>query len=181
HDTYFVVAHFHYTLFPTAILAGFAGIYHWFPKMFGRMMDEGWGKVHFWGTFLGFNIFAFPLFFLGLAGHPRRYAAITHIEFLKDYQWIHLLSTGGTILLLVVQILFIINFFASMFAGRKAGDNPWRASTLEWLVGSPPPHHNWGNMIPVVVNGPYDYSPEGEKEDFKPQGELITKEEFLRE
>jgi cytochrome c oxidase subunit 1 len=181
HDTYFVVAHFHYTLFPTAILAALAGIYHWFPKMFGRMMNEAWGKVHFWGTFIGFNVFAFTLFFLGFAGHPRRYSGVTHIEFLKDFQWIHLVSTAGAILLIAVQIPFIINFFSSMFVGKKAGDNPWRATTLEWLVESPPPHHNWGNMVPVVVNDPYDYSPEGEVEDFRPQGVLTPREKVNEE
>ncbi len=182
HDTYFVIAHFHYTIFPSVILASFAGIYYWFPKLFGRTMNEFWGKVHFWGTFIGFNVFAFPLFFLGIAGGPRRYYDITHIDYLRHFQWIHILSTTGAVLLIAFQTPFIINFFVSVFRGKQAERNPWKATTLEWLAESPPPHRNWNGMVPVVVNDPYEYSPEGEEEeDFKPQGILIPRDEVLRE
>ncbi|MBI4245152.1 MAG: cbb3-type cytochrome c oxidase subunit I [Planctomycetes bacterium] len=173
HDTYFVVAHFHYTFFSSIIMGTIAGIYHWFPKMFGRKMNETLGKVHAVGTFIFYNLFAFPLFFLGLAGHPRRYSSALEYDFLAKYQWIHHLATGAAIILVALQIIFIYNFFKSMFTGEKAEKNPWRATTLEWLAESPPVHGNWGNASPVVENGPYEYSVEGDSDDFRPQGKLI--------
>ncbi|MBI4244825.1 MAG: cbb3-type cytochrome c oxidase subunit I [Planctomycetes bacterium] len=170
HDTYFVVAHFHYTLFSTSIMAALAGIYHWFPKMFGRMMNETLGRIHVIGTFVFFNLFAFPLFFLGLAGHPRRYSSGLEYNFLQDYQWINHLSTFATMALLGIQLIFIYNFFTSMIRGQKAESNPWRSTTLEWMAPTPVPHGNWPGSIPVVESGPYEYSQPGSNADFKPQG-----------
>ena len=170
HDTYFVVAHFHYTFFPIAIIGMFAGIYHWFPKMFGRHMNEKWGKIHFWGTIIPFNCIFIPLFFLGMGGQHRRIFDYRHFPELAgdDLQMMRIFATVSTCVMIAFQLPFIINFFRSMRKGEKAGDNPWKATTLEWSAASPPPHGNWKTM-PTVYRGPYEYgSPEG-KEDYLPQ------------
>ncbi len=170
HDTYFVVAHFHYTFFPIAIIGMFAGIYHWFPKAFGRHLNEKWGKIHFWGTIIPFNLIFLPLFLLGMAGQHRRIFDYRHFPELAgdDLQNIRILATVATCVMLVFQIPFVVNFFRSMRKGEKAGDNPWKATTLEWSAASPPPHGNWKTM-PTVHRGPYEYGlPEG-KEDYLPQ------------
>jgi cytochrome c oxidase subunit 1 len=168
HDTYFVVAHFHYTMFPITFFAMFAGVYYWFPKMFGRMMDETWGKIHFWITAIGFNLVFFPLFFFGLAGHQRRIYDPSLFENLVPFQYLHVIATAGTILLLAGQIPFIINFFRSMKAGAKAKPNPWKANSLEWAAPSPPPHGNFESPL-IVYRGPYEFSSPGSQEDFLPQ------------
>ncbi len=170
HDTYFVVAHFHYTFFPIAIIGMFAGIYHWFPKAFGRHMNEKWGKVHFWGTIISFNFVFIPMFFLGMGGQHRRIFDYRHFPELvgDDQQNLRIIATIATCVLCVFQLPFIVNFFRSMRKGEKAGDNPWKATTLEWSAASPPPHGNW-ETLPTVHRGPYEYgSPEG-KEDYLPQ------------
>jgi cytochrome c oxidase subunit 1 len=171
HDTYFVLAHFHYTFVPIAIIAVFAGIYYWFPKMFGRMMNEFWGKVHFWGTIIGFNGTFLPLFYLGTAGQHRRIYDFTKFPDLAEYQDIRAFATVCLIIMLVSQIPFIINFIGSMFKGKKAPANPWNANTLEWVAPSPPPHGNFGGKFPEVYRGPYEYSVEGRESDFWPQNE----------
>ncbi|UCE03323.1 MAG: cbb3-type cytochrome c oxidase subunit I [Candidatus Latescibacterota bacterium] len=172
HDTYFVVAHFHYTLFPATILGMLTGIYHWFPKMFGRMLNETLGKVHFWLTILFFNLTFIPQFVLGIAGHPRRVAdPLQYDLLLRDMQSYNIVSTVGAIGLFSVQILFIVNFFLSMLRGRAAEANPWQATTVEWLTPSPPGHGNFAGEV-VAVRGPYEYSPPGEDTDWLPQGEL---------
>ena len=172
HDTYFVVGHFHYTVFTIAVLSALAGIYHWFPKMFGRKINDTFGKIHAWLTLIFYNGFAFPAFFLGLAGHPRRYYSALELGYLAKYQWVHELMTISAVLLLATQLVFLVVFFWSIFAGEKeTAPNPWRSTTLEWLAPSPPPHFNWGSAIPVVERGPYEYKP-GEK-DFEPQGKLL--------
>jgi cytochrome c oxidase subunit 1 len=168
HDTYFVVAHFHYTLFPAVILAMFGGIYHWFPKMFGRMMNEGLGLAHFGLTIVFFNLTFLPQFMLGFHGHHRRIADPTHFDWLADMQGLNVLSTIGSIGLLLSQSLFVINFFHSMFAGKKAERNPWQATTLEWVAPSPPGHGNFEEP-PMVYRGPYVYSPPDSEEDWQPQ------------
>jgi len=170
HDSYYVVAHFHYTLYPLVFLAGSAGIYHWFPKLFGRMMDERLGKVHFWGTMVFFNMIFLPQFNLGMMGHHRRIAIPTKFEFLSTPTALQLqdLSTIGLVGLLVVQIPFVWNFFYSMWKGAVASSNPWNATTLEWQCPSPPPHGNFATP-PVSYRGPYVYSPEGVEADFIPQ------------
>ncbi len=168
HDTYFVVAHFHFTLVPSALIAGFAGIYFWFPKMFGRRMNETLGKIHFWMTVIFFNLVFLPMFTLGLGGHMRRIYDPTQYDFLKPMQGTNVFITVCAILLLLGQIPFVINFFWSLFAGRVAEANPWKANTLEWATSSPPPHENF-DRIPSVHRGPYDYSLPGESEDWTPQ------------
>ena len=168
HDTYFVVAHFHYTLIPTVFLAGFAGIYFWYPKMFGKMMNETLGKLHFLGTFVFINVVFIPQFKLGIMGHHRRIANPTYFDFLQDGQSLQVLSTIGVIGLLASQIPFLYNFFASMKFGKAAERNPWNATTMEWNTASPPSHTNF-DEIPTCHRGPYVYSPPGDGPDWVPQ------------
>ncbi|RMH38820.1 MAG: cytochrome c oxidase subunit I [Deltaproteobacteria bacterium] len=169
HDTYFVVAHFHYTLVPSVFFGTFAGIYHWFPKMWGRRLNETLGKLHFLGTFVFFNMVFLPQFKLGVMGHHRRIADPSLVyDFLKGGQDLQVLSTVGVIGLLLTQVLFIFNFFYSMKAGKKADRNPWQATTLEWAAPSPPPHGNF-DEVPQVYRGAYEYSLPGDGPDFVPQ------------
>ncbi|MFQ6113064.1 MAG: cbb3-type cytochrome c oxidase subunit I, partial [bacterium] len=149
HDTYFVVGHFHFTLFPAVILGGFAGLYFWFPKMFGRMMNETLGKIHFWWTLIFFNLVFWPMFLLGMGGHMRRIYNPLQYDFLKPLQPINEFITIAAIILFIGQIPFIINFFWSLFAGKRAERNPWHANTLEWVAPSPPPHGNF-ETVPTV-------------------------------
>ena len=173
HDTYFVVAHFHYTLFPIAILATFAGIYYWFPKVFGRMMNEPLGKLHAVGTFIFFNLTFLPQFSMGLMGHHRRISNPEVFDFLKDAHGLQVLSTIGVVGLLISQLPFVWNFFYSMKNGAKASRNPWDATTLEWNTESPPPHGNF-DAPPESYRGPYIYSPPGDGPDFVPQWQPAT-------
>jgi cytochrome c oxidase subunit 1 len=168
HDTYFVVAHFHYTLFSAVFFGGFAGLYFWFPKMFGRMLNEPLGKIHFVLTFIFFNTTFFPLFFAGFGGMMRRIANPMQYEFLKPMQSINVIATISAILLLLGQLPFVFNFFWSLFRGKVAGPNPWKANTLEWSIPSPPPHENF-DAIPTVYRGPYEYSTPEAIEDWLPQ------------
>jgi cytochrome c oxidase subunit 1 len=169
HDTYFVVAHFHLVMGSAAIFGMLAGVYHWFPKMFRRMMDERLGYLHFWITFIGAYLVFFPMHFMGLDGVPRRYYAIT--EF---HQWDHWLTvntfiTWAAIMAGVAQVAFIINFVHSIFWGKKAVQNPWNANTLEWTAPVEHIHGNWPGELPTVYRWPYDYSKPGSEEDFIPQ------------
>jgi cytochrome c oxidase subunit 1 len=169
HDTYFVVSHFHYTLFSVTFFAAFAGLYFWFPKMFGRMMNETLGKIHFWLTFIFFNAVFVPMFLLGLGGMMRRIANPMQYDFLQPLQPMNVFATIASILLLLGQIPFVINWFWSLVAGEVAERNPWQANTLEWSAASPPPHGNWGDALPVVHRGPYEYSHPSVPEDLLPQ------------
>jgi cytochrome c oxidase subunit 1 len=170
HDTYFIVAHIHYVLFGGSLMAIFAAIYFWFPKMFGRMMNDTWGKVHFALTFIFYNLTFFPMHILGMAGHMRRIYDPTQYEFLQPYQPMNRFITISAILLFVAQLPFIANFFWSLFRGRKAELNPWLDNGLEWTVPSPPPHGNFA-VTPTVYRGPYEFSsPEAEAgADYLPQ------------
>jgi cytochrome c oxidase subunit 1 len=168
HDTSFVVAHFHYTLFSAAIFGGFAGLYYWFPKMFGRLMSEVWGKIHFGLTFVFFNLVFGPMFLLGLGGQMRRLYDPTQYDFLKPQQPLNEWITIAAIILLIGQIPFVINFFWSMFKGKVADRNPWQANTLEWSAPSPPPHGNF-EALPRVYHGAYVYSAPDMAEDWLPQ------------
>jgi cytochrome c oxidase subunit 1 len=173
HDTYFVVAHFHYTFVPIAIIAVFAGFYFWFPKMFGKMLNETLGKIHFWGTIIAFNGIFIPLFVLGMAGQHRRiynYQNFADLA-LPELQALRVMATCSLILMLLSQIPFFINVVISLKSGKKAGKNPWKSSTLEWTVESPPPHGNFGDKFPDVYRGPYEYSHPDREDDFWPQDE----------
>ena len=169
HDTYFVLAHFHYTFFPIAIIGFFAGITYWFPKMFGKMMNETLGKVHFWGTIISFNSIFIPLFILGAAGQHRRIYNFQNYPDLAGLQDLRVFATTALLVMLAFQAVFLFNFFYSMFKGRAAGKNPWKANTLEWTTESPPPHGNWPEGLPNCYRGPYEYSVPGREDDYWPQ------------
>ncbi|WP_101759689.1 cbb3-type cytochrome c oxidase subunit I [Oceanicoccus sp. KOV_DT_Chl] len=170
-DTYFVVAHFHMVMGVAPILVVFGAIYHWFPKITGRMMNDTIGHIHFWITFLGTYAIYFPMHYLGVLGMPRRYYESADYEFIP--QSAHDLNAFITVSALIVgvaQILFLYNMFYSAFKGKKADPNPWRAASLEWHTpDTPPVHGNWGAKLPVVHRWPYDYSVPGVKEDFVAQ------------
>jgi cytochrome c oxidase subunit I len=172
HDTYFVLAHFHYTFFPIAIIGTYAGVTFWYPKMFGRMMNETLGKIHFWGTVIPFNLIFIPLFVLGAAGEHRRIWDFTQFPELASAPMRNLdkLATVSLVIMLAFQAVFLFNFFWSLRRGQKAGKNPWSANTLEWTTESPPPHGNW-KQLPTVYRGPYEYSVPGREQDFWPQNE----------
>ena len=174
HDTYFVLAHFHYMFYPIAIIGSFAGIAHWFPKMFGRMMNETLGKIHFWLTVIPFNVIFIPLFILGLAGQHRRIYDYTNFPELaiQPLQDLRVLATVALLVMLGAQLIFLYNFFSSMFKGKKAGKNPWNATTLEWTTESPPPHGNWAEL-PTVYRGPYEYGNPDREDDYWPQNEPV--------
>lgn len=173
HDTYFIVAHIHYVLFGGSLFALFAGLYYWFPKMFGRMMNEPLGKLHFFTTFIAYNCTFFPMFILGVGGMMRRIYNPLQYEFLKPLQPINVFITISALALATVQILFVVNFFWSLFAGRRAERNPWRANTLEWSAPSPPPHGNF-DALPTVYRGPYEYSSPEVPEDYLPQDRSLV-------
>jgi cytochrome c oxidase subunit 1 len=168
HDTYFVVAHFHFVMAAAALFAIFAGTYYWFPKMFGRMMNEPLGKIHFVLTFLGIYGTFFPMHFLGTHGMSRRLYTPNFYPFLSQVQPLDVFISICAFGLGAAQLIFIYNFFATILRGPKADRNPWEANTLEWTADSPPPHGNW-HEPPVVYRWPYDYSVPGAAEDYIPQ------------
>ncbi|HET6202436.1 MAG TPA: cbb3-type cytochrome c oxidase subunit I [Planctomycetota bacterium] len=157
HDTYYIVAHFHYVVFGGTLFAVFGGLTFWFPKMFGREMNKKWGFVHWLLTFVGFNAAFFPMHFLGEAGHIRRVATITEYEFGGVLQPMNVWITWSAFLLGAAQLIFLANFFASAFKGKRSEANPWKSNTLEWTTPSPVPFHNF-DRIPTVYRGPYEYS-----------------------
>ncbi len=172
HDTYFVLAHFHLVMGVAAIFGMFAGIYFWFPKMFGRMMDERLGKIHFWVTFIGVYMIFMPMHVMGLVGMPRRYAQFTEYRFLDTLHPLVVLVTVGAIITALIQFLFWFNFFWSIWKGKRAGHNPWEATTLEWSTPeTPPPHDNFAGIIPTVYRGAYEFSVPGAPNDFLMQVE----------
>ncbi|CAI8452155.1 MAG: cytochrome c oxidase subunit I [Schleiferiaceae bacterium] len=169
HDTYFVVAHFHIVMGLSAIFGMFAGVYHWFPKMYGRMMNKSMGYAHFWLTFItAYGVF-FPMHFLGMAGLPRRYYSNTAFPMFDNLADINVLITYFAIVGGIAQLIFIFNFFYSIWRGPKAKQNPWRANSLEWTTPVEHIHGNWPGDVPVVHRWAYDYSKPGAEEDFVPQ------------
>ncbi len=170
-DTYFVVAHFHMVMGVAPILAIFGGIYHWFPKVSGRMLNDTLGKIHFWVTFLGTYMIYFPMHYLGFVGVPRRYYSFENFEFIPpSAQDLQAFTTVVALIVGVFQVLFIFNLVWSLFKGKRADANPWRATTLEWQTpDTPPTHGNWGPKLPVVYRWAYDYSVPGADQDFLPQ------------
>jgi len=169
HDTYFVVAHFHLVMGSAAIFGMLAGVYHWYPKMFGRMMNPKLGYLHFWLTFICAYLVFFPLHFLGLDGVPRRYYAFTEFEFMNKWLTVNVFVTWAAIIAALAQVAFLFNFFYSIFKGKKAPQNPWDANTLEWTTPVEHLHGNWPGEIPTVYRWPYDYSKPGAEQDFIPQ------------
>ena len=172
-DTYFVVAHFHMVMGVSPILVVFGAIYHWYPKVTGRMWNVRLGKIHFWITFLGTYAIYLPMHYLGIMGVPRRYYALGKTDFLPNS--VHEVNQSITIAALIVavaQLVFLFNMIWSLRRGEKAGSNPWRATTLEWQTpDTPPKHGNWGAQLPVVYRWAYDYSVPGAKQDFIPQND----------
>jgi cytochrome c oxidase subunit 1 len=166
HDTSFVVAHFHLIMGVAAIFGIFTGIYFWFPKMFGRMMSEGMGRVHFWFTVVGVYAIFMPMHFMGISGAPRRYAQLTEFDYLKHLQPVQVFISIAAFVTITAQVIFVFNFFWSIWKGRPAGMNPWESTSLEWSVPSPPPHDNFGETDPVVYHGPYEYSVPGNAADY---------------
>ena len=174
HDTYFIVAHIHYVLFGGSLFAIFAGITFWYPKMFGRMMNERINKTHFAFTFVLYNLVFWPMHNLGLQGMMRRIYDFTQYEYLAPLQPMNQFISICVFFLVATQALYAFNFFWSMFRGEKAGNNPWDSNTLEWTVPSPPPHGNFPEM-PVVYRGPYEYSSPESDTDFLPQTQPPSK------
>ena len=168
HDTYYIVAHLHYVLFGASVLGVFGAIYFWFPKMFGRMMNERLGKLHFLLTFIFLNGTFFPMHFLGRM--PRRYADPYVHESLEGLLPINQFISVCAFCMAAAQLIFVANFFVSLWFGRRAGKNPWHANTLEWTTTSPPPVENFPTM-PVVYRGAYEYSHPDHERDFWPQSE----------
>jgi len=160
HGTYFVVGHFHFVMGVAAMFGIFAGTYFWFPKMFGRMMNETLGKWHFWLTFIGVYCVFMPMHYLGLAGNVRRYSAFTD-DYLKPLIPLHRFITIAALFTGAAQLIFLFNLIRSRFRGPKAPDNPWEATTLEWATTSPPPFDNFGGKPPVVQRGPNEYGVAG--------------------
>ena len=173
HDTYFIVAHIHYVVFGGSIMGIFAGIYYWFPKMYGRMMNETLGKIHWFFTLIFFNGTFFPMHIIGVGGHMRRIYDPTQYEFLRPLQHWNVFMTWCALLLGASQLIFAANFLWSLFAGPKADKNPWQANTLEWEAPTPPPHGNFPGPLPTVYRGPYEYSSPLVKEDYLPQARRL--------
>ncbi len=169
HDSYFVVAHFHLVMGSAAIFGMFAGIYHWFPKMYGRMLNQNLGYFHFWLTFIAAYLVFFPMHFMGLAGVPRRYYMFTLVKDFEIWGDTNKLITVAALVGGFAQLLFLYNFFYSMFRGKKATQNPWGSNTLEWSTPVEHLHGNWPGEIPTVYRGPYEYSRPDREEDFFPQ------------
>lgn len=173
HDTYYVIGHFHYVVAPGTIFALFAGIYYWFPKITGRMMNETMGKIHFWGSFVCMNFIFFPMLIQGLEGVSRRlydggqqYAHAQSVLYLNE-----VMSVAAWVMALF-QLFFVVNLFLSLRRGKKAESNHWQATTLEWsATTSPPLAHGNFTTVPEVHHGPYEYSVPGQERDFNPQNE----------
>jgi len=174
HDTYFVVGHFHLIMGVAAIFGIFGATYYWFPKMFGRMMNERLGQIHFFITLLGAYAVFMPMHYLGLAGQTRRYSEFTQLAYQQKLVPLQTFMTYAAVITIAVQLVFLFNLFWSMFKGPKASDNPWEATTLEWTTSTPPPHDNFGGHTPVVNHGPYEYNVPGAAKDFIMQNDPAT-------
>lgn len=185
HDTYFVTAHFHLVMGSAAAFGLFAGVYHWFPKMFGRMMSNKLGYIHFWGTLIGVYGVFFPMHYMGFAGMPRRYYSQDAFDFTQGFENLNVFITAMAFFSAISQLFFLFNFFRSIFFGEKAPANPWKSNTIEWTTPRLPGHGNWSGEIPTVYRWPYDYNKPGVKEDYLPQhihpNDVVLEEGFNRE
>jgi cytochrome c oxidase subunit 1 len=166
HDTYFVVGHFHLIMGVASIFGIFGATYYWFPKMFGRMMNETMGKIHFVVTLIGTYSIFMPMHYLGMAGQTRRYSQFTEVAYMHKLLPLQMFMTYAAFITIGIQLLFVFNLFWSMKKGAKASDNPWEATTVEWSTSTPPPHDNFGGKTPVVNHGPYEYSVPGAPRDY---------------
>ena len=168
HDTYFIVAHIHYVLFGGSLFALFAAFTYWYPKMFGKMMSERWGKIHFWLTMVFYNLTFFPMHVIGMGGQMRRLYDPTIYDWLKPQQPMNEFISVNAFLLFAVQLIFAANFLLSLKYGKKAPQNPWDDNGLEWTTPNPAPHGNW-DKLPNVYRGPYEFSSPQVQEDYLPQ------------
>ena len=169
HDTYYVIGHFHYVVAPGTLFALFAGIYYWFPKVTGRALDSTLGKIHFWGSLIGMNGIFMPMFIQGLAGINRRlYDGGRAYSYFKGFEGSFSGQAWSAVFLALVQLVFVANLVMTLARGKRSVENPWQATTLEWVASSPPRHDNFAT-VPVVHRGPYDYSVPGAGADFLPQ------------
>jgi cytochrome c oxidase subunit 1 len=175
HDSYFVVGHFHLTMAAAVFLGSFAAIYFWFPKMFGRLMHSGLGKLHYWLSVVPIVLIFCTMLFTGWAGMHRRIYAPAEYEFLRHLMPLTKMITHAAMLLGAVQLIFVVNFFWSLIRGKKASENPWEVGTLEWTIASPPPHYNYAE-IPVVYHGPHEFNNPRQKD---PARDYIRQDERL--
>lgn len=176
HDTYFIIAHFHIVMGVAGFFGMFAGVYHWFPKMYGRFLNSTLGYIHFWITLIGAYLIFWPMHYEGLAGMPRRYYDFSGWESFKMFAGLNQFISFISIIVFAAQLLFVFNFFYSIFKGRKVtSENPWGSNTLEWTTPIRPGHGNWVGEIPEVHRGAYDYGKDGR--DFIPQTEAVGEEE----
>lgn len=169
HDTYFVVAHFHLVMGSASFFGFLCGVYYWFPKIFGRMLNPALSYLHFWITFIGIYLIFFPMHFLGLSGLPRRYYSFSYFETFNGYADLNSFISIAAIITFAAQLLFLYNFTRSLIMGKKATRNPWKATTLEWTTTSPPVVENWRGDLPIVYRWPYDFSVPGSASDYIPQ------------
>jgi cytochrome c oxidase subunit 1 len=169
HATYFVVGHFHMVMGVASIFGIFAATYHWFPKMYGRMMNDTLGKLHFWITFIGAYCIFMPMHYLGLAGNVRRYAGFVD-NYMTTLIPVHQFITISALIVGVAQFIFFFNLFWSMKRGAIAGENPWQSTSLEWITSSPPLVNNFGDTLPIVERDSYQYGTPGQR-DFIMQNE----------
>jgi cytochrome c oxidase subunit 1 len=177
HDTYFVVGHFHIVMGMTAILGMFAGVYHYFPKLYGKVMNKRMGMVHFWVTIVcGYGVFL-PMHFLGEGGLPRRYYENTNFPMFDHFLDLNILISIFASIGVIAQLIFFFNFFYSVFRGQKASQNPWKANTLEWTTPVEHIHGNWYGEIPTVHRWPYDFSKPGKETDYVPQNVPLDDDE----
>ena len=177
HDTYFIVAHFHIVMGVSAFFGILAGVYHWFPKMFGRMMNSTLGSIHFWLTIIGAYTIFMPMHFMGISGYPRRYYSFSNFDTFTGYEITNTVITIAAIITSAAQLIFLFNFFYSIFKGKVAKKNPWRSNTLEWTTPVKAGHGNWPGKIPSVYRWPYDYNKPGFTRDFIPQNEPLSPSE----
>jgi len=178
HDTYFVVAHFHIVMGVSAFFGMIAGVYHWFPKMFGRFMNRQMGYFHFFLTFAAAYGVFWPMHYMGMAGVPRRYYMFSKFETFNQFDDLNVMITVFAFIGFIAQLIFVVNFFMSIWHGKKmTNKNPWKASTLEWTTGIEPLHGNWPGKIPTVYRWPYDYSKPGLDDDFALQTEPLKEHE----
>ena len=171
HETFFVIAHFHLIMGVASIFGIFAATYYWFPKMFGRMMNEKMAIAHFWFSFVGTYAIFMPMHYTGLAALLRRYSQYTEVPYMHTLDPVNKFITYAAFVTISGQFIFLVNLFWSMKYGKKAADNPWEATTLEWTTATPPPHDNFGGRVPVVHNGPYEYSVPGAAKDYVMQSD----------
>ena len=182
HDTYFVVAHFHIVMGIAAFFGMFAGVYHWFPRMYGRFMNETMGRIHFWMTMIGAYAIFWPMHYMGMAGVPIRYYRFDTFDAFQHFSGLNKFITIAAIIVFAAQLLFVFNFFYSLLYGRKMKtQNPWGANTLEWTAPIEPIHGNWPGNLPTVHRWAYDYSKEGAEKDYIQQHMPLTEEEKREE